>query len=94
MRLTLEKRERVVQLFLKYNLAFEKYKYHKLSQYAELGDIQLSERGARNLINKWQQTGSVADLKSPRRGQFRIKITEGDLHRINRAVSYYRELTA
>ena len=56
--------------------------------------IQLSERGARNLINKWQQTGSVADLKSPRRGQFRIKITEGDLHRINRAVSYYRELTA
>ena len=57
-------------------------------------NIKISELGARNIVEKWQRTGIVADIYSESRILKRMKITEQDTDRLDQAIYENRELTA
>ena len=57
MRLSIEKRLRVVQIYEKNHLCFCKNRFEKLRELAESEDIIISVLGLRNIIKKWQTLG-------------------------------------
>ena len=83
-RLTIIERIRVVKLFndLPYG---SKSKFARTSLNAKNNyGIFISERGVRQIINKWDQTKSVADL--PRNNKFKCLISVAGILAINKAL--------
>ncbi len=79
MRLCNEKRWRLVSLYVKHDLSFRTYRHERLSRLANKEDIQISARRARDLIDKWLQTGSVVNRSSPNKGLSHTRISEQDM---------------
>ena len=57
MRLSIEKRLRVVHIYNKNNLCFCKNQFEKLRELAESEDIIILVLGLTNIIKKWQTLG-------------------------------------
>ena len=85
-KLSLDKRVRVVSLFLNNNLEFVPLKYEYLSQLAANEDIQITSQAVRDLVEKWQMKGSVMTL-CPAYPAGTAKISENDLGRLYGAVT-------
>ena len=93
-RLSKYQRERLVQIYEERNLQYAKKRFEKLVEVGKAENIKISELGARNIIGKWQRTGTVADIYSESRILKRMKITEQDADRLDQAIYENRELTA
>ena len=57
MRLSIEKRQRVIEIYEKNNLHFEKNKFEKLRLLAQNENIIATKLRFRRLITKWLNTG-------------------------------------
>ena len=66
MRLGIEKRNRLVMLYIKHGLSRMRGKYNILSELAASEDISIRPLGARYLIEKYQETGSIVDRRPNR----------------------------
>ena len=65
-----------------------KNKYERLSYLAKKEQIYISSRRSRDIIAKWEKTGSVADIKNNDRKTSKItKLTERQLLRIEKEVN-------
>ena len=94
MRLSIEKRFRIIVIFHKHELHFERYKFEKLSNLAQDEDIFISANGARNIVKKWQKTGSIIDLQNESNGTKHTKISNRDIIRLDNAIYKRRDMTA
>ena len=94
MRYSYEQRLRIVSIFTNRKLEFTPKKYEILSEFAKEEEISISARRARDIIEKWIETGSVADRKNENRGVQQTKISEEDLLRIDRAIYLKRDITS
>ena len=56
MRLSIEKRTRILSLYYKHDLGNKKKRFQKLTNFAAMEDIFISSRRVRDLINKWNET--------------------------------------
>ena len=56
-----------------------KNKYDRLSYLAAKEQICISARRSSDIIAKWEQTGSVADIANNDRGTLNTKLTERQL---------------
>ena len=92
MRLSIEKRTRILSLYYKHDLG-EKKRFQKLTNFAAMEDIFISSRRVRDLINKWNETMSLDDLPSVNRAILHTRVTQQELIDIDRAVYRNRELT-
>ena len=63
-----------------------KNKYERLSHLAAKEQVYISARRSRDIIAKWEQTGSVADIANNDRGTLSTKLTERQLYIIEREV--------
>ena len=61
MRLSCEKRSRVIELYIKHNLSNQKRKYHILSEHAKKEDIIISSRSVSDIVKKWENSQTVAE---------------------------------
>ena len=94
MRLSIEKRLRIITLYEKYALHFKPKRFEKLTEYAAAEEIFISVRRVRDIVNKWEDTGSVQNIRSENAGVRHTKIMENDLIRVERTVYHNREITA
>lgn len=93
MRLSIEKRTRILSLYYKHGLGDKKKRFQKLTNFAAMEDIFISSRRVRDLINKWNETMSLDDLPSVNRAILHTRVTQQELIDIDRAVYRNRELT-
>ena len=63
MRLSIEKRLRIITLYEKYALHFKPKRFEKLTEYAAAEEIFISVRRVRDVVNKWQDTGLVQNIR-------------------------------
>ena len=94
MRLSVENRLRLVNIYHKNNLMLTKNKYDRLSYLAAKEQIFITARRSRDIIAKWEQTGSITDIVNNDRGQLKTKVTERQLYRIEREVFKRRDITS
>jgi hypothetical protein len=94
MRLSIEKRIRIVTLYEQNNLWAVHGKYKILRALAAKEDIQISRQGLHGVIEKWKQLRSVANKPSISRALAHTKVTMDELKAIERRVRINRELTA
>jgi len=66
---------KVVTLFYKHKLNFEKGRFHILKNIAAKNDIFAPERKFRRIINHWKKTGCVSNKESLTRSKNKMKIT-------------------
>ena len=59
MRLSIEKRLRVISIYEKNELFFSKNRFEKLRQLAKAENITIGLLGSRNLIKKWLSLGYI-----------------------------------
>ena len=74
MRLCTSKRERCIELYYSKNLQFEKQKINKLRLLLLKENIEISNTCLRNLITKFEKTGSVENSPSCTRGNAHSKV--------------------
>jgi hypothetical protein len=79
MRLSNDKRLRVVILFYENKLDKTKGRFVDLSRIAAIDGIKINKNNARMLIRKWQETGSVSTLASTNRNIAHTKVSYGEL---------------
>jgi hypothetical protein len=91
MRLSIDKRNRLVSLYYKHSLHIGS---QRLCELAAKEDIFISTRGASDLIRKWNETGSTSNRPSPNRALAKKKITEYGIQRIDTALFRNRQITA
>ena len=80
MRLSLDQRLRIINLYHKHDLQFTKNKFNCLSELAAKEDILITSRGLVNLVNKWHKTGSVADRPSENRDIKNTKLSGANIN--------------
>ena len=93
MRLSCDKRSRIIELYLNHNLIHKK-KYSILCDLAKNEDIFISSRRIFDLVKKWEDSGSVADREAPNRGISNTKINTNQLESLDRAIYKKREITS
>ena len=71
MRLSVENRLRLVNIYNKNKLMLTKNKYDRLSYLAAKEEIYISSCRSRDIIAKWEETGSIANIPNNDRGTFR-----------------------
>jgi hypothetical protein len=59
MRLSIERKSRVITIYLQNNLHFKKSRYFLLKQLAEEEDIVSSEKSMRRIVQKWLENGNI-----------------------------------
>jgi len=59
MRLGIERRSRIVFLYLKHNLNFVKDRYEVLRRFAAQEDIVASKKTISRILNHWFKTGRI-----------------------------------
>ena len=79
MRLSIEKRTRILSLYYKHDLGYLKKRFQKLTNFAAMEDIFISSRRVRDLINKWNETMTIVDKPSINRAILHTRITEQEL---------------
>ena len=110
MRLSIEKRQRVIEIYEKNNLHFEKNKFEKLRLLAQNENIIATKLRFRRLITKWLNTGkkikscycfkifNLLKLKGMLRNKDgkprKCKVTENQLRQLDRMVFNQRDLVA
>jgi hypothetical protein len=65
-------RTKVVTLFYKHKLNFEKGRFHILKNIAAKDDIFASEKTFRRIINHWKKTGCVSNKENLKQNKINI----------------------
>ena len=94
MRLTIEKRLRVVSLYSDHKLHFTLKKYSKLRQLALQENINTSENTLKKVIQRWRYTGNVCHKISLCGAISHTKVTNSQLESLDRLVFRRRESSA
>lgn len=93
-KLSYNKRQRIVTLYIKNNLHFMKCRFRILKRLVSKEDILTSEKTLRRIVKHWQRTGSVADKPSLTRAEKIFKITHNELAELDRLIESNKETTA
>ena len=71
-RVSYDDRTKVVTLFYKHKLNFEKGRFHILKNIAAKDDIFASEKTFRRIINHWKKTGFVSNKENLKQNKINI----------------------
>ena len=71
-RVSYDDRTKVVTLFYKHKLNFEKGRFHILKNIAAKDDIFASEKTFRRIINHWKKTGCVSNKENLKQNKINI----------------------
>ena len=93
-KLSYNKRQRIVTLYIKNNLHFMKCRFSILKRLVSKEDILTSEKTLRRIVKHWQRTGSVADKPSLTRAEKILKISHNELAELDRLIESNKETTA
>ena len=94
MRISTEKRIRLIIFYLKNDLNFVKNWFEILRELVEKEDIIISKRSISNILNRWFETGCLNDKPSESRGINHTLITYEQLSILDRLVSRKQGLSA
>ena len=72
MKLSFDKRQRCVEIYHLSKLQFKPHRFRKLKVLVNSENIEISEKGLRSLIEKFNKTNSVKDQVSYSRGNSRF----------------------
>ncbi len=59
MRLSIERKSRVITIYIQNNLHFKKARYFLLKQLSEEENIVSSEKSMRRIVQKWLENGNI-----------------------------------
>ena len=93
-RVSYDDRTKVVTLFYKHKLNFEKGRFHILKNIAAKDDIFASEKTFRRIINHWKKTGCVSNKENLKQNKINIyqkKTISNDFKRFQTMKNVYQK---
>ena len=89
-RVSYDDRTKVVTLFYKHKLNFEKGRFHILKNIAAKDDIFASEKTFRRIINHWKKTGCVSNKENLKQNKSTF-IKKNDFKRFQTMKNVYQK---